>query len=213
MWGPGADDALSPVVWRMTVNEVGDHEYDYTLEGRPKASTSEADYKAILTGHGFGKERIEHRQGWFKVDNDVSHALDPAKNHDSGNLKITYDLRQLPETINVDLVTTDKPANGTILVTHEAGGAGAVDITTHHAADATAGINADDLVLHSRWDQTGAGRGDAQYAGGTLPPTIPSVQASECWNTAFASVYYKDSQNWKPESGNPASCVFAQAKF
>ena len=52
VWGPGAGDALSPVVWRFTVNEVGDKEYDYQLAGRPKGSTSEADYKIVLQGHG-----------------------------------------------------------------------------------------------------------------------------------------------------------------
>ena len=144
---------------------------------------------------------------------DASHALDPARNHDAGSVKITFDLRQYPATLDAEITASDRPRTGKIDVTHQADGSGAVDITVHDAADPTQGANADDLVLHSRWDKLGEGRGDAQYSGGTLPASIPSVQASECWDSAFARVYYKDSVDWKPAAGNAASCAFAQAKF
>ncbi len=213
VWGPGAGDALSPVVWRFTVNEVGDKEYDYALEGRAKGSTSEADFKAVLTGHGFGRSRAEHRQGSFTLDFDASSRLDPARSHDSGNVKVAFDLRQYPATLAVDLTATDRPRAAKVGVTHQGDGSGAVDITLHDGADPAQNDKADDIVLHSRWDQSGAGRGDAQLTGGNLPTTVSNVQVSECWDSAFARVYYKDSVDYKPAAGNPAACVFAQAKF
>jgi hypothetical protein len=213
VWGPGAGDALSPVVWRFTVNEVGDHEYDYVLDGRAKGSTSEADFTSVLTGHGYGRTRTEHRQGWFTLDFDASAKLDPAKNHDSGNIKIVFDLRQYPATLAVDMNATDRPRTAKIDVTHQGDGSGSVDIAMHDSADPAQSGNADDLALHSRWDTSGAGRGDAQFSGGTLPATVANVQASECWDAAFARVYYKDSADYKPAAGNAAACVFAQAKF
>src|SRR5512140_3719653 len=127
VWGPGEGDALSPVVWRFTVNEVGDKEYDYVLEGRPKGSTSEADFKAVLSGHGYGKSRAEHREGFFTLDFDASAKLDPARNHDSGNVKVNFDLRQYPATLNVEMNATDRPRNAKVDVTHQADGSGAVD--------------------------------------------------------------------------------------
>src|SRR5262249_2200727 len=142
------------------VNEVGDKEYDYALEGRPKASTSEADYKAVLSGHGFGRTRAEHRQGDFTLDFDASHALDPARNKDTGSVKITYDLRQFPSTIAADFASTDKSRHGTIGVTHQADAAGTLDITLHDDIDASKTTQLEDTVLFSRWDKTGAGRAD-----------------------------------------------------
>jgi hypothetical protein len=213
VWGPGNGDALSPVVWRFTVTEIGDKEYDYVLEGRPKASTNEADFKAVLSGHGFGKTRAEHRQGDFTLDFDASHALDPARSKDTGTAKVVFDLRQFPATIDVDLTSTDKQVYGSVDVTHQADASGAVDIKMHDDLDASKTTKLEDTVIHSRWDTTGAGRADVKITGGDLPATTPEVDASECWNAGFARVYYKDSIDSEPAAGNDASCVFPQAKF
>jgi hypothetical protein len=213
VWGPGNGDALSPVVWRFTVNEIGDREYDYKLEGRPKGSTNEADFKAVLTGHGFGKTRPEHRQGDFTLDFDASHALDPARSKDTGTVKVAYDLRQFPATINADLTSSDKASYGSVDVTHQADSSGAVDVKMHADIDPSKTTKLEDVVIHSRWDATGAGRADVQISGGDLPATTPEVQASECWNAGFARVYYTDSANIEQPAGNETACVFHQAKF
>jgi hypothetical protein len=213
VWGQGNGDALSPVVWRFTVNEVGDKEYDYALEGRPKGSTSEGDFKTVLSGHGFGKTRAEHRQGDFALDFDASRALDPARNKDTGTAKVVYDLRQFPATIDVDFASTDKSRYGSVDVTHQKDGSGAVDIKMHDDIDPSKTTKLEDTVLHSRWDTTGAGRADVQITGGDLPANIPVVNASECWSSTFARVFYKDSANIEPAAGNDSVCVFPQASF
>jgi hypothetical protein len=208
VWGPGNWDSLSPVVWRFTVTEVAPDSYDYELDGRPKGSTSEGDFKAVLTGHGYGKPSPQYRTGWFLIDNDASHALDPTRDQSSGTAKVTYDLQKLPATIDVDVEAA--PTKFVIAVTHEAGGAGEVDVTAHADVEQVKDGNLEDTVLKSRWDQSGAGRGDAKVSGGDIPTTLPNrtVTASECWSSTFQRVYYTDSVNYQPTEGNPAACAF-----
>ena len=54
VWGPWTD-SLEPATWRLRITEVGDGEFEYRLEGRPKASTSNADFRAVVTGKGWGR--------------------------------------------------------------------------------------------------------------------------------------------------------------
>jgi len=208
VWGPSGD-ALSPVVWRFTVNEVGDHEYDYALEGRPKGSISDADYRVVLRGHGFGKERAEHRSGWFQGDADAFRALDPSRATDNGTTKITYDLRALPATLDAEIHHTDGSGDASIKVTHEAGGGGAVDIGALADVSTPKDGTLENVTLHSRWNGTGAGRADARFTSANAQLT---VDATECWSSTFQRVYYEDSANTQPSTGAAASCAFPAAR-
>ena len=70
-WGPYTD-ALEPVTWRFRVTRVNadEREYSYSLEGRPKASTSEDAYRAVLTGAGYGPLSAKHGDGSFRIELD-----------------------------------------------------------------------------------------------------------------------------------------------
>jgi hypothetical protein len=210
VWGPGQGTALDPVVWRMTVDEVGTEEYDYRLEGRPKASTSNADWRAVLTGHGFGKARPEHRSGWFRLDNDAYASLDPARGTSNGTVKVTFDGRQYPWTIRAEVKHTADTDAYDVTVTHNQDTSGAVDITAHGDVDTPKDGNSEDVVMHSRYDAAGAGRADVQITGGSAPTT---VLASECWDTSFARSYYTDNVGYRPTAGSAAACVFPMASF
>ena len=208
-WGPGADNALSPVVWRLTVTEVSAGVFDYRLDGRPKASTSEADYLAVLKGRGYGRSHAEHRNGYFTVDNDAAKRLDPARAHDQGTTKITHRLSAWPATIAVEIRPTPAPNWADVTVTHQQDGSGAVDVSAFTDIEET---NKDgkleDIVMHNRWAKTGAGRADVQISGGSVPVL---VKATECWSSQFERTYYTDNGITSP-SGDPASCVFPDAK-
>jgi hypothetical protein len=78
VWGPGGD-ALDPVNWKVMVTQVGSGEFDYEVDGRPHGSTSDADFKAIVTGHGYGKTHPSYRSGQLTVYGDVLAALDPTQ--------------------------------------------------------------------------------------------------------------------------------------
>jgi hypothetical protein len=213
VWGPGSGDALSPVVWRLTVNEVGQDTYDYALDARPHTSTSESDYKHIVVGHAFGMPSPYHRSGNFTIDNDAYASLDPMRaSQDSGTVKVTYDLRSTPSTILAEVKHTADPAWFTALVTHEGQGAGDLKITAFADIESVKDGNLENIAEHSRWDSTGAGRADLQFSGGNVPQG-QTVQGSECWSTTFQETYYTDSVNYKPTSGDPSACAFQTASY
>ena len=61
-WGPGGD-SLDPVNWKVVVKETGDNEFDYEVDGRPHGDTNDSDFKAIVTGHGYGHNHPSYRSG------------------------------------------------------------------------------------------------------------------------------------------------------
>jgi hypothetical protein len=206
-WGPGAD-ALSPVTWMFVATEVSSGEYDYILEGRPHASTSDADFRVVLKGHGFDKTRAEHGTGDFSVDFDAARALDPDRNKDSGTLQLNYDLRVSGDeaaSLHAVLIPPPPSASADVLVTHAVSGGGTVTLETKADLSTNKDGNLETVQLKSRYDATGAGRGEATLSGGDL---TSSVTATECWDATFARVYYTDSANAQPTSGSASACVF-----
>jgi hypothetical protein len=89
--------------------------------------------------------------------------------------------------------------------------------TLDHGGDMVFDVNADiggttaaeSLVIRSRWQSDGQGRGDARITGGDLGTT--QAIASECWNTLFARVFYTDNVNWQPTEGTVSSCAYGTA--
>lgn len=209
VWGPGQGNALDPVVWRFTVTEVGNQEYDYALEGRPKAG-GDGDFLAVLKGHGYGKSRAEHRTGWFLADNEAFRKLDPDHGHDTGTTKVTFDLTRLPAAIKVELRPGGDKGWSDVTVAHESGGAGSVEITGQSDIDDSKATKLEDIHVLSRWTTAGSGRADLQMKNGDLPR---QVDASECWSESFARVFYKDSIDYEPAYGDAAACALPAAKL
>ena len=72
------------------------------------------------------------------------------------------------------------------------------------------------MSIHSRWQETGAGRSDVMISGGDVATAQVGAQAtaSECWDSNFASAYMTNSYGdtakmWGAES----SCVFTPAMY
>jgi hypothetical protein len=203
-WGPVDGDALSPVNWRFVVKKVGPGEYNFEFDGRPKGSTNDADFKAILTGHGYDHTSQAYRSGNFTLDRSAAKALDPARNTDTGPLVITFDLRAAPATIHLT-ATPDAPAVAAdAVVTRDADGGGSVSLTTKGDVDANNGKGIlEDVLIKSRWIASGAGRGDAKISGGDLTSTYTGTQ---CWGTSFTATYATDTAD-NVTVGDASSCV------
>lgn len=214
-WGPGSDP-LDPITWRFVAIEVAEDEYDYRLEGRPKASTDDADFRAILSGHGYGKAHPNHRMGTFTIDNDAKNAMDPARADDVGTVRIDYALRAFPTTISTAITPVpSSPEKGwfTVNLSRHADGAGVLDVTAlGDVEDEKDGIP-EDVLVRSRWTREGAGRADVKVANGSLPATIREVVVSECWSTSFARTYYTDSASIEPTSGDASACPYPASSF
>jgi hypothetical protein len=209
-WGPGGD-ALDPVNWRVTVTQVGAAEFDYEVDGRPHGDTSDADFKAIVTGHGYGKSHPSYRSGTLTVYGDVLRALDPTQSS-GGTAKILYDARNYPRTVTADITTSDGSGQWyDASVTHGVDGSGQLLLTALADTATPADGKNTSVDENSRWDATGAGRADVKLTGGDYGSTV--VLVSQCWSATFAQSYYTDSVDYQPTAGDPASCVFAQAQF
>ena len=217
-WGPYTD-ALEPVTYRFRVTRVAEGEYNYTLDGRPKASTSEDAYRAVLKGHGYGKRHAQHGEGDFTIDLSAARALDPfAHQNDSGTVHIVHHLPHdigdgqgaLPRSITAE-VTPDPALNPeSFSVTSNANldGTGSLHVDAHADVDDSKLTQLEDIGIDSRWRQDGAGRADIVIAGGDVPADPGMVSAVECWGSDFMRSYYSDSINFEPSEGVAAACVY-----
>ncbi len=215
VWGPYTD-ALEPASWRFRVQRVAENEYDYFLEGRPKQSTSDADFKVVLTGKGYGKQSDQHGDGYFVVDLDVARELDPLKHqNDSGTVKITHDLpadigtrlNALPRVIKAEITPAGEQWVA-ITSTANEDGTGKIEAGAFVDIDASKTTAPEDVDIVSRWQTSGAGRADITIANGDLPASIGMVQAVECWGTDFTRVYYGDTVNFAPTEGDMSACAY-----
>lgn len=217
-WGPHTD-ALEPVTYRFRVDRVADHEYNYKLEGRPKSSKSDADFIPVLTGNGFDKLDPRHGDGSFTIDLDAAKQLDPDRHqNDSGTVKITHDLpptiteqnAALPRTISAELRPQGEAWIDITSVAKE-DETGTLAVNAHADTDDSKMTKLEDVTVNSQWRADGAGRADVSVSGGDLPTTIPVVDATECWGSDFARVYYEDTVGFENTYGDASACVYTQS--
>jgi len=217
-WGPYTD-ALEPVTYRFRVTRVAQAEYEYVLEGRPKASRSDDDYRSVLYGHGFGKRHASHGEGEFTIDLDVARELDPfGHQNDSGTVHVVHHLPHdigqgggaLPRRILAE-VTPDPAVNPeSFTVTSDANldGTGSLHVTAVADVDDTKATRLEEIVIDSRWRADGAGRADIVIAGGDIPADPGTVTAVECWTDDFKRSHYADSIGFEPSEGDASACVY-----
>jgi hypothetical protein len=225
VWGPYTDP-LSPNTWRLTVNRSAPHVYDYVLEARAKTADDSA-FIAILTGHHAAVVDVHGDQveglgnGNFSVDWDAAQTL-PEHDRTVGKAAFTYARPTWTDTVTIDVDFTGikdqdnaeiYDAKYRYAATPGAGGdfqyAANRDVYPGPGLTNTA---KELLTIHSRWQETGAGRSDAQVNGGDVPATLVAT-VNECWDQNFASTFhnvsYDPTQNW----GQETSCVFATAAY
>jgi hypothetical protein len=218
VWGPWAGDREA-ITWKMTVDKVGEHQFQYRLQGQLKGNTS-APWETILAGthtaalddqgdpmEGFGN-------GSFTLDWDARAKLPDAKPNEVGKAHYTYS-RVPGDTATVDaqfMQVRDNDTGKLVDVdygfTRAPGGGGTMEFT--HNATAQLGMPAGRYSVRSRWERGGAGRSDARAmeAGGQL------VTVSECWNTSFLSMYLKLSAVGFIGYGDEAmDCTFPTAEW
>lgn len=218
-WGPYTD-ALEPVTWRFRVTRVTGEEYSYILEGRPKDSTDDADYLAVLEGTGYGQKDTRHGDGEFAIDLDAAKQLDPvAHTDDSGKISVKHDLpasvtrefAPLPRQIEVDLAPSSNGSRLNILSLARQDNTGQLVVDGMADIDESHATALEDVTVVSQWNAFGAGRADVTIAAGDVPAALSPVTAVECWDSHFKQSYYSDSAGIAPEAGSPTACAFTSA--
>lgn len=217
IWGPYTD-SLEPVTWRFRITEVAEDEYDYVLEGRPKAQKSDAAFRPVLKGKGWAKGHAKHGDGFFEIDLDTAKELDPFEHgDDSGRIKITHDLPAnittdifaQPRSITAEVEPSTTDAWFTVTSNSAADGTGTLFVNAYADADESELTKKEDITIQSQWNGTGAGRADIEISGGDVPAEYDPVQAVECWGADFYRVYYSDSVSWAPAEGQASQCAFS----
>jgi hypothetical protein len=210
IWGPYTD-ALEPTTWRFRVHHEGNAKYAYTLEGRPKASSSDVDYVTVLSGFGYGREDDRHGDGEFEVDLDAARALDPlAHQKDSGTITVTHDLpptvteefAPLPRQIAVTLAPSATAERLNVLSIARENSSGVLVVTGKADIDDSHATAIETVDIESQWDPSGAGRADVTITDGDVPAALSPFGAVECWDIAYKQSYYRESV-----AGNGASAV------
>jgi hypothetical protein len=216
-WGPYTD-ALEPVTYRFRVTRVGEAEYDYVLEGRPKAAGDGASYRAVLSGHGFGKRHEQHGEGEFTIDLSAARELDPfGREKDSGTVRIVHHLPHdlergdaLPRRLEAEV--TPDPAvereSYTVQSVANEDGTGSLGVVARADVDEGKTTQLEDVTVDSRWRADGAGRADIVITGGDIPADPGVVSAVECWGADFTRSFYTDSISFAPTEGDSSACVY-----
>jgi hypothetical protein len=208
-WGPWEDDqGLN--VWRLVVTRAGDDGYAWTLAGQP-GSRPEAGFTTLMSGVAYPGPGRDRGHGTFAIDFDAEAGLDHGalwEQEDFGQLSVAYDNRT---ALSVDATLlggkSDDPADPVFMnaaYSFDAAGPGGELQLALETLEATPR----ELSLHTRWDPTGAGRGDARFASGGL-----TYQASECWGGAPASFALVYASHTDPVYGAESACAFPSAVY
>ena len=213
-WGPHTP-ALSPLTWRMVVDKMGDGDFEFSLDARPKDG-DETTWVAILSGNSHVvAENVS--SGVLVAHCDDANALDPYEFHCTGLVTANWDVTSSPRTLTVsfrgwsdgDFYGTPIDADYSYLENDDLSGEFTFGATADFDDEGSA---AEDLLVTSRWDATGAGRGDAFASGGDIPDDL-EITVTECWDSGFGRSYYTDSVGFAETEGDAASCVFSDAKL
>lgn len=206
-WGPWSD-ALDPAEYKLDVTDNGDGTYDYQLSGRNK-TVANSQFEVVIDGHADPRAGDLKGNGDFTLDFDAGRRVNPVDSGDAkGVVTVQYDLAAR----HLDMVAMAPDDNGNPAMfeyayneTLDGGG----DMVFNATADAGGTAAAENIVIRSRWQSNGAGRGDARLAGGDLGTT--QAIASECWNDLFRRVYYTDNASFEPTEGDVADCAYGTA--
>jgi hypothetical protein len=206
-WGPWSD-ALDPAEYKLDVTDNLDGTYDYALSGRNK-TVAGSTFEQVIEGHADTTPGPLQGNGDFSIDFDAGKRVNPVDSGDAkGHVTVNYDLAAR----HLDMLAQAPDAQGVPAMFeyayNEAAGGGG-DMVFNVTANGGGTAAAENIVLRSRWQSNGAGRGDARLSGGDLG-TAQAI-GSECWNGLFRRVYYSDSVNWQPTEGTVADCAFATA--
>jgi len=216
IWGPYTDP-LQSNTYRLTVHDLGHHQYSYVLEGKAKWDPDSA-FVAVLTGthnaatDSHGRPIRGFGSGSFLIDWDAAHSL-PDHHNDVGTGEFTYSRLSPVSQVEIEVtftqvldLATGQRINATYSYVSVPGGDGMFRFSTFNNQGTTM-IRAS---IESRWKSNGAGRADVQFVN---PAQSSSGKVNECWDQLFRSVYFHNTSDPSQNYGQETDCAFSPAEY
>ncbi len=209
-WGPWdeasrSNPELKVKRWKLSVTKVAERRFEYELSAMNLVEAG--PFLPIVTGVA-EPDRPWRGKGELTVHFDNARQL-PEAGNDYGTLSLAYDTTGQTRTVEATLVGGRDEQHGNPLdaaYAFAATGEGGDLQVAFEGVDQAA--NPVGLSLHTRWDATGAGRGDAKvFAADSAGSWTFDYGASECWAGAaggFALTYDTD-----PAVGEVTACAAA----
>ncbi len=209
-WGPFSD-TLDPVDTMLYVERDSDSgQYTWVFVQKSKG-VDDAEYIPVIAGEVDAGATRTDSTGRFVIDFTQMHELDPTTDQ-LGVFWSEYDIAPdlVSATAAVDewqnLLIDDQPNQAAYAYAQTPEGDGHMDLAWQ--GDYLGDGVLDVYVLRSRWDATGAGRGDAVLAEGGEEL---AGAATECWDDSFSLVYRVDT--WEGSVGEVHDCVFTEPDY
>jgi len=213
-WGPGSGP-LDPADYRLIVTDNLDGSYTWQLDGKSKLEAS-AEFVTAVSGVAVEGDDPHRGSGEFTLDFGALKTIDPIEHADEnmGSVQVVYDLENRDGTqASIDMHIEGLDDGGNEIVAdyryaenEDRSGDFQFSLPIDVGEDGSAMEN---VVLRSRWLADGSGRGDARVSGGDAGEEI--VEASQCWDTSFRTVYEVATHDFLPEAGDVSECAFADA--
>ena len=214
-WGPFADE-LEPNEFQLHVQRIEDPSthYRWALEGRPKSAT---DWTGLAGGDFEPYADPDTGRGWFVVDFDAIHSLDPTEDG-AGRIAYAFDKTTEDVSVRVLFQAIDPSTQAEVQTAYAFGqddtGAGFVIFafpTDIHEDDPTKPA-AEDLLIRTQWSASGAGRADVVAKNGDLG--TQTVYGAQCWDTSFVSTFelFTLDGTILGASGDPETCQLEEAQ-
>jgi hypothetical protein len=221
VWGPWTP-ALEPTTFVLTVRQVGEAQYTYGLAMRPRTSSSDADWVAIIEGEAdLSRADALEGRGGFVLDLSAYARLNPLAEME-GRMAVDYEHRPRSwRSVEVTLEGVRErrdpravPRDALYRYLEEADTSGEFQFAYFENVHGPLDLRPEpELVqIRSRWSASGAGRADARVSGdeigvdllGYLGLSQDWVQASECWDDGFLRVFYDETPvRLTPDDGEP----------
>ncbi len=214
LWGPWNEGGLDPNETALYVeyDEAADM-YGWAVVQRPKGTTDD-DWVGIIGGESFPGATEDEGSGFFAVDFDAIATLNPTETA-AGVFYTEYVVTAEGVEAEAgfedftDDTTQPERLNAGYRFGQNAAGDGYMDLG--YLADIHEDGSAEEtIVLRTRWQADGQGRGDMVVFDGDLAPL--AYQGSECWDSSFAVVYEENNADLTM-NGDESLCAFGDAEW
>lgn len=215
LWGPWSDGGLDPneTVLYVELDEATGT-YGWAVAQRPKTSTSDDDWVAMIAGESTPGATDDEGSGILVIDFDAISSLNPAETG-TGAFYAEYDVRADGadvaagfEEFAEDAGLPDR-ANAGYIYGQDLAGNGYMDLG--YLADVQEDGSAEEtVVLRTRWQADGQGRGDVVIFDGDIAPLAYS--GSECWGADYTVVFEQNNAEMHMD-GDESLCAFDEPEW